>query len=255
MVVVSGCSVLSVSIRGIRVGSILETKTPRTVECEAWAFGEWFRESQRFVVVSRLRFTVEMEKEGRFGRKRILLPRLLSFTPSRISPNHWEELRQSLVKLKESIIIAAAADIVWKHLADPNTWRHWNTKVRVVRRDRSGELDRSEQFSAQLRIQKREVASQIAVSKCTKGSKLELVQNFEDSKGRRMVRVKFRLTSVRQGTRVSQEVDLGRSGVSLLSRTLIVVLHKLGRAEEVSPLENLKRLIEGLVEKPGVVAA
>ena len=150
------------------------------------------------------------------------------------------------MKLKESIIIAAPTDTVWKHLADPNTWREWNTKVKVVRRYRTGELSRSEQFSAQLRIQKRQVASQIAVSKCKKGEALEMVQKFEDSKGRRMVRVKFRLTAVRQGTRVSQEVDIGRSGVSLLGRTLIVVLHKLGQAEEVSPLEKLKLLIEGL---------
>ena len=196
-----------------------------------------------------------MKPDWRDGGNRILLRKTLGFTLSRVDPNTWEADRKIRVKLKESIIIAATTDIVWKHLADPNTWRHWNTKVKVVRRDRSGELDRSEQFSAQLRIQKREVASQIAVAKCTKGAKLELVQNFEDSQGRRMVRVKFRLTSVSQGTRVSQEVDLGRSGVSLLSRTLIVVLHKLGRAEEVSPLENLKRLIEGLVENPGVAAA
>ena len=88
-----------------------------------------------------------------------------------------------------------------------------------------------------------------------KGEALEMVQNFEDSKGRRMVRVKFRLTAVRQGTRVSQEVDIGRSGVSLLGRTLIVVLHKLGKAEEVSPLEKLKLLIEGLSDKSAEIPA
>ncbi len=214
-----------------------------------------FQGRYRVVVVFRLRFTLERKLAGRGAGKRILLRKTLGFTRSRLEPNTWEADRKILVKLKESIIIAAPTDTVWKHLADPNTWREWNTKVKVVRRDRTGELSRSEQFSAQLRIQKRQVASQIAVSKCTKGEKLEMVQNFEDSKGRRMVRVKFRLTAVRQGTRVSQEVDLGRSGVSLLSRTLIVVLHKLGKAEEVSPLEKLKLLIEGVVEKPGAVAA
>ena len=218
-------------------------------------FQGFFQGRYRVVVVFRLRFTVEMKPDGWSRGKWILLRKTLSFTRSRLEPNTWQVDGKIRVKLKESIIIAATTDTVWKHLADPNTWRHWNTKVKVVRRDRSGELDRSEQFSAQLRIQKREVASQIAVSKCTKGAKLELVQNFEDSKGRRMVRVKFRLTSVRQGTRVSQEVDLGRSGVSLLSRTLIVVLHKLGKAEEVSPLEKLKLLIEGLSDKSAEIPA
>lgn len=159
------------------------------------------------------------------------------------------------MKLKESIIIAATPETVWKHLADPNTWRQWNTRVKVVRRDRSGELSSSEQFSAKLLIRDREVPSQIAVARCQKGAKLELVQNFEDSQRRRMVRVKFRLTASRGGgTRVSQEVDLGKSGVPLLVRTFIVVLHKLGKSEEISPLENLKRLIEA-IDRPGPAAA
>lgn len=148
------------------------------------------------------------------------------------------------VKLKDSIIIAAAPETVWRHLADPTTWDQWNTRVKVVRRDRSGELKSSEQFSAQLRIRDRQVASQIAVARCQKGVRLELVQNFDDPQRRRMVRVKFRLSASRGGTRVSQEVDLGRSGVPLLVRTFIVVLHKLGKSDEMSPLENLKRLVE-----------
>ncbi len=147
--------------------------------------------------------------------------------------------------------MAAPPEAVWKHLADPATWSEWNTRIQIVRRDRDGELRASEQFSAQLQVQDRLVASHVVVSRCHKEAKLELVQNFEDSQRRRMVKVKFRLAPTRGGgTRVSQEVDLGRSGVSLLARTVSVVLHKLGRSEEFSPLENLKRLVESGITHP-----
>jgi uncharacterized protein YndB with AHSA1/START domain len=168
----------------------------------------------------------------------------MGFTCERILPSLLGSHDVTRMKLKDSIVIAAPALQVWAWLADPATWTHWNTKIKVLRRDRSGHLMVKELFSASFRLAKRRARAQVAVTDVRPAAKLELVHHFDYEERRRAVRMRFRLTPVEGGTRVSQEVDLGKSGIPLLMQAFIAGLQKLGRTRDFSTLENLKQAVE-----------
>jgi uncharacterized protein YndB with AHSA1/START domain len=154
------------------------------------------------------------------------------------------------MKITESIIINAPPEQVWNFLADPDTWPNWNPKVAKVDRAQTGLLVPGEAFEAGFVLGQRTTNSQVKVRVMEPLRRLVLKQRPDPKERERFLRVEFEMAASDRGTRVVQTTDFTDSGMSRLTKGIMWLLSRIGRPQGQSPLDELKKKLEGGA-KPG----
>ena len=144
------------------------------------------------------------------------------------------------MKLRESIEVPAFPEQVWAMIADPDTWPGWNPKIQTVRRDRKGLAQVGEQFHANFKMRGRELPSNVEVLQLDPYVHLLLRQSYDYQQRIRSVEVTFDLTAKANGVRLTQTVDLSRTGIWWPLRLLIALIHRFGRPSGKGPLDELQ---------------
>ena len=148
------------------------------------------------------------------------------------------------LRLNETALIQADIDVVWANLADPACWPLWHQKILAVERHGHHPLMLGETFPATFQLKRRTLPSQIEVRQCEPPHLLVLRQSYEHGRRFRYADVAFVLDLDEGGVRLTQSVDLKGTGTPWLLRLLVWWIHHYGRPTSISPVEQLKRVIE-----------
>lgn len=148
------------------------------------------------------------------------------------------------MKLVDAIEIDAAVTDVWPLVADPARHPQWNEKARAVTRDRSGPVSLGEQFEMTYAMSGRENISRVEVTDLQPSERAEFSHTIDD--GRRVQRVveRYELQSQRDGTQLTQTVDMSGAGIPWLLKPLVWLITRIGKPQGETVLERLKRIAE-----------
>jgi len=150
--------------------------------------------------------------------------------------------------LRDSILIAADAAIVWPWVADPSRHAQWNHHVVSVDRRREGPVHFQERFDMVYRLSASERLSHVEVTECEPNEKVAFSHRIVDERnGRRTeqyVVEHYTLTPQRGGVLVKQSVDLSRAGVPWWFNVLARLIRVFGERSGPDLLGTLKRLAE-----------
>lgn len=133
----------------------------------------------------------------------------------------------------------APAD-VWAWIADPDSWPGWNPKIQIVRRNRKGPIVVGEIFHAVFKLRERELPSEVEVLQSESEALLVVRQSYTFKDRLRSVDITFQLQPTRSGTRLIQKVNLKDTGIPWPFRLLIGYIHRFGRPNGTSALEELR---------------
>lgn len=152
--------------------------------------------------------------------------------------------------LKESIEIQAGRETVWALIADPASWPGWNEKIQTVQRSHRGDVFPGERFQASFRIGSKVTPSEVEVITAEPCARLVIRQHYSFNNRMRSVDIAFDLESARSGTRITQRVDMRHTVIPWPIRFLISCIHRFGRPNGNSPLEELRSNLTGTSRQP-----
>ena len=149
------------------------------------------------------------------------------------------------MKLRNRIVIAAGAQAIWPYIADPIQVSRWNPKLVSIDRDREGPVRDSERYRVIFQMRGKERESEVVVVSQRPYSHLH-IQYYEDLMNREQyVEETYDLQPVRDGTRLTQVIDMGRVKMPLLLRWLGQLILWFGKPVGPTHLEQLRQLVEG----------
>ena len=148
------------------------------------------------------------------------------------------------MNLRERITINAAPERIWLLLADPAQWSKWNPKFISIRRLRSGTVVAGEQFSMISRQKRKETPSEVMVREVMPLRRVIVEQSFQHKNRSRHVELNLELAAGKGGIQVTQTLNHGNAGIPFWAEFIAWLIHRLGTATGVPPLERLKAVAE-----------
>lgn len=145
------------------------------------------------------------------------------------------------MKLRESVVIAAAAEDVWPWVADPVLQAGWNPKIVEVNRDAKGLACLGEKFSVVYRMRGRETKSLVEVTRCQPPLSIAFQHSQDD---RHVVEELYTIEPCAKGSRLLQTIDLSRAAVPWPFRVIMWLINRLGRPQGQPYLDRLRELVE-----------
>jgi len=146
--------------------------------------------------------------------------------------------------MRERTTIAALPDQVWPYLADPELMAGWNPKIVEVDRSARGPVSLGERYAMSYRMSGKSQRMRITVVESQFPHRLVLQHEQDPARPDRYVREEYDLEEHAGKTRVTQRIDLKRSGMPLWVRPLFWLLHTFGRPTGKRYLEELRDLVE-----------
>lgn len=159
------------------------------------------------------------------------------------------------MKLTDSVVIHAPIQRVWSALIDPVSWPDWNPKITRVVRSASGPVEVGETFAADFRLNGPPIPSQIKVRVLNPLRQFSVKQRPEGRHRSRAVKIDFEVFPEGASTRVTQTTDFKEAGLPWTARALMWMATRFGKAAGPSPLDQLKKHLEGGAPKASTTVA
>jgi uncharacterized protein YndB with AHSA1/START domain len=153
------------------------------------------------------------------------------------------------MKVHESVDIAAAPELVWRFIVDPQRMADWHVKLEEVRRDGTGPVYVGERFGATYCMSKNEQKrgdSETEVVRCDPWSAIVLRHRLPEHGAEKYVEETFQLSPRTGGaeTHVEHSVNFGQAGIPWWARALMWFITCFGEAQGEGVLDPLKRACE-----------
>jgi uncharacterized protein YndB with AHSA1/START domain len=143
----------------------------------------------------------------------------------------------------ESILIAAAPEVVWPLVADPVMHGDWNPKVVSVGRENAGVVTAGERFEIVARLNDRDRTIRAEVTRVEAPTVVTFLHHRSGEDGASSAEESYTLTPEANGTRLTQTVTI--AGLPWWADLIARFLSRLGTPMGPSPLATLRTLAEG----------
>ncbi|MBU1099685.1 MAG: SRPBCC family protein [Bacteroidetes bacterium] len=148
------------------------------------------------------------------------------------------------MKLKESIIIDRAIEIVWDHVQDPYYMKKWNPRVKNIIPLPETFPGIGYKFKTEYEMMGSPDLFNAEIIEYKKPKSILIRYKNTTGKFPGYILEKFELKETNNGTLLSRYIDFSKSGLNLSLRLLLYLLGILGRPIGNKYLSRLKKLVE-----------
>ena len=150
--------------------------------------------------------------------------------------------------IRQSILISADAEAVWRCLADPVLHAEWNPKLVSIDRQRSGPVRLGERYEVLYRVSSgHEELHGVEVRTLLQPSRIVFLHGpskNERMRGAQGIEETYELSPQKGGVKVVETIDLTRAGIPWPLRVLLWFFMRFGQDAEEPALKRLKRVVE-----------
>lgn len=148
------------------------------------------------------------------------------------------------MKIKESIVIDRAIEIVWDHVQDPYYMKKWNPRVKNIIPLPEAFPGIGYKFKAEYEMMGKSDSFNAEIIEYKKPENILIRYKNTTGKFSGIILEQFELKETNKGTLLTRNIDFSKSGLNLFLRLLLYVLGILGRPIGNKYLSRLKELVE-----------